>query len=238
MVALRGTRRKARPVAALVLALAAGPATSARAWEPVGLLVDAARLASLDAISYRALERADFRAPEPPPEMAQHASQLGAVTCAYLVPAAPLRVSAHPVTGADGAPRYRGELAPLSFRAVVDRGCSWWREAPLPADYVLEHEQVHFALTELEARRLNARARRLAARFRAEADTPDEVVAAARVYVETTMRASMQRLLDRNARFDRETSLRHRPEVQARWRARVERELEATRPHAASDGPR
>lgn len=218
-------------IAALVAALAAAPPASA--WEPVGRLVDPEGARDMDAIPYRALVREDFRAGAPPPEVQDHARQLGAVTCAYLVPAAPLRAAAHPVAQDGDRVRYRGELSALSFRAVMDRGCSWWRGGPVPDGYILEHEQVHFALTEIAARRLNARGAKLAQRFRAEADTPDLVVAAARAYVEDVVREAMEELLARNARFDRDTSLRHQPDVQARWRERVEAELGETRSFAA-----
>jgi hypothetical protein len=217
------------------LAACAGLALPARAWQPVGRIVDPAAQRAMDGVPYRTLERGDFRAAAPPPEVAEHARELGAVTCAYIAPASQLRVDVHPVAAAAGdAPRYRGSLATPRFEAVMDRACSWWRDGPAPAGYVLEHEQIHFALTEIAARRLNGRAERLARRFRAEASTPQEVVAAARVYVEGEMREAMERLLAQNTRFDRETSLRHRPEAQARWRARVEEELRETAELAAS----
>ena len=42
----------------------------------------------------------------------------------------------------------------LRFRAQMDRKCSWWNPKDLgfPQEYILEHEQIHFALCELGAR--------------------------------------------------------------------------------------
>jgi hypothetical protein len=45
----------------------------------------------------------------------------------------------------------------------MNRDCSWWNEkATMDAAYVLEHEQIHFALTELGARSLSANAAQIA----------------------------------------------------------------------------
>jgi hypothetical protein len=229
-------RRRRLARTAFAIALAGTCAAAGDAWKPIGRLVDPGAQPAMDTVAYRALTRDDFRASEPPSEVREHAEHLGAITCVYLVPAQELRAQVWPEPQADGSTRYRGELAELSFRALMDRSCSWWRQGPLPTEYVLEHEQIHFALMEIGARRLNARARSLARAFQARVAAPDEVAAAARAYVDRLLQDEMEKLLARNLAFDRDTSLRHRPRKQARWRERIEAELRETEALAAA-GP-
>jgi len=186
-------------------------------------------------IPYRTLTRDDFRATHPPPDAREHAQAMGAATCALVLPASEIQIAGKPVQGADGRVLYRGSIRGLAFRAVMDRSCSWWNAAarsPPPA-YVLEHEQIHFALAELAARGLNARAAALMEGFHFESPDPGALAPTARRYVEGEIRQAMQDLVERNAAFDRDTSLRYEPEKQAAWRQRVEAELRNTQREAA-----
>ena len=105
---------------------------------------------------------------------------------------------------------------------------TWWNpkpQAPLPAPYVLEHEQIHFALTELHARKLSARVQGL--ELEAEAGAGQAAIQSA---LEETMQRAGDELVDENTRFDRDTSGRYEPANQARWRADVEARLAASAP--------
>ena len=118
----------------------------------------------------------------------------------------------------------------------MDRSCSWWNDAAssIPPAYVLEHEQIHFALAELAARGLNARAASLARGFQFETYRPEELAPNAKRYVEGAIRQAMQALVERNASFDRDTSLGYQPDKQAAWLDRVEAELRASQRDARS----
>ena len=108
-----------------------------------------------DWIRYRELTRDDFRASEPPDPLGHGAGQIGAATCASIRARPDARIS---VQRSDEGVVVVPEG--LVFEAFLDRDCSWWNDAntALPPGYVLEHEQIHFALFELEARSLTGRA--------------------------------------------------------------------------------
>jgi hypothetical protein len=194
---------------------------------------------SANVIPYRTLTRGDFQATGPPSEAREHAERMGAETCALVMPTSEIQVAGQPVRDPDGSIRYRGAISGLAFRALMDRSCSWWNDAakaPPPA-YVLEHEQIHFALAELAARGLNARAASLMRGFRFESPHSEALEPGARRYVESAIRDAMQALVERNAAFDSDTSLRYEPGRQAAWRKRVEAELRASQRYAAPSSP-
>lgn len=180
-----------------------------------------------DLIAYRSLTREDFRGAAPPEEMRAHAERLGALTCANLF-TSPEPQYVIEQRGDD----YRGHYLNLDFVARMDRGCSWWNPEPspdTPEAYVLQHEQVHFALAEIAARRLDRDAKAVL----------DEVVSDSSLErVEKELRARVQDMLDdavsqllkRNLDFDRDTSNKYAPEVQARWFEEVSAELAASTP--------
>jgi hypothetical protein len=109
----------------------------------------------------------------------------------------------------------------------MNRDCSWWNaeSSNLPEEYVLQHEQIHFALTELEARKLNAKAGELAASFVARGGSEDEVQAEFQKKVNGVLEEALERLLERNRKFDEDTSAKYAPKVQQRWFDEVKRDL-------------
>ena len=111
----------------------------------------------------------------------------------------------------------------------MDRECSWWnRESELPGDYVLQHEQIHFAIYELESRRLNRQMRELAAKLDARAATPDAAAHQVQTRLAGEIEGRMDAILKRSREFDEDTSLGYRPERQEVWWQRVSEELRAT----------
>jgi len=114
--------------------------------------------------------------------------------------------------------------------ARMDRGCSWWNpnDRGLPQAYILQHEQIHFALFELAARKLNAELAALMSRFRATAPTEAEARTQAEREVVGLIRSASAPLLARTRAFDEDTSMGHRPEAQARWWTKIQAELAAT----------
>jgi len=189
---------------------------------PQGQLSSMAAYAPTDAIPYRALVRDDFRAARPPAQMSDHASVMGAYTCANVVPVATDRI----VVERDGTGGYLARPGGFSFRAEMDRDCSWWNDsARLPPDYVLEHEQIHFAIVELAARDLA----RASARVRGRGRTPQAALDAFQAKIQALLGQSFQQILERNTHFDEETSGRLQRANQRRWSQRMHSELAGRR---------
>jgi len=196
---------------------------------PTGQVVDSIDLARSATIPYRELTREDFQRPSPPPEIRQH-PHLGALTCAYIRPSEESTVVALPEREASGRVVYRAVVEQVRFEAYMDPTCSWWNpdNQRLNPEYVLEHEQIHFALFELAARRLSLEATRKARQFDFVAASGEEVAARVNREMEVLLRQALEETLRENERFDRETSLGFEPGHQKRWRDRVEAELAAT----------
>ena len=217
----------------LLLSLAA-PALAA----PAEGQVFPVRLDTTDAIPYRALKQRDFQGEHPPKPFLGRADlpRPVAVTCAYVTADPRARVFAEPV--GYSRRRYRPRVEGLSFRAMFSRSCSWWnRDHDLSPVYVLEHEQIHFALFEAAARRLNRDVPRMLASAALEADSPDSVVALARRHIQDALRRSITETSQLNLEFDRATSGGFSPARQEGWRRRVEKDLEELARFAADPPP-
>jgi len=175
-----------------------------------------------DAIRYRPLTRADFRAGAPPAGMAAHAERMGAYTCAAVVPTAAVQIRIEPAGGG-----FVAHAENLSVHAEMDRGCSWWNESPkttqTPA-YILQHEQIHFAIVELAARDMRARGQAL----RARGATVEAARAAFQHELDELLRTTLRSLQARSLAFDEDTSMAFRTDVQQKWYDRVVAELAAS----------
>lgn len=232
------TASRVRIRAWVPLLLIAMRATGAIAFDPLPAdargstwQLDPSQKGQTDLIAYRTLTRKDFRAKQPPPQARASADRLGAATCSYLVPdQQSLRIRATPRKRKDGSWEYVAKPDQLQFRGGMDRRCSWWNDhqKQLAPDYVLAHEQIHFALTEIHARRLNERGGELVRRMTAVDTDPQHAIAEAEAALNRLLEAESRALLERNDRFDAETSLGYRPTAQQQWRARVEKELRET----------
>jgi len=202
-------------------ALAAGAQAQPRAFDPE-------LLRSGDLIRYRALDREDFLAARPPAEAAAIHGQLGAATCVFLTtdPRTTIRASS------DGADEQRGvvraQVENLAFIAYMDRGCSWWNPSPmaLPAGYILQHEQIHFALFEVAARRLNARRDELTEQLQVTSTGQQRAIDEVHRRIDFEMQIAMDEIVARSNDFDRDTSRSYRQDRQTFWWDRVTGELE------------
>ena len=196
---------------------------------PEGGVIRSPEAARSATIPYRELTRADFQRPTPPPELQRH-PRLGALTCAHIRPSQESTIKALPEQLDSGRVVYRAVVQQVRFEAYMDPSCSWWNpdNEELSPEYVLEHEQVHFALFELAARRLSLEATAHARALDVVAESGEEVAARVNREIEVLLRRAIQETLQENERFDRETSLGFEPSHQQRWRERVEAELAAT----------
>jgi hypothetical protein len=181
-----------------------------------------------DAISYRPLQRSDFRRNRPPGQIQHGKYELGALTCGSLQTSPDTQMQLETVTEPNGNTHYRGRFKILRFRALMDRQCSWWNPNNREPAYTLQHEQIHFALYEIEARRMNERAAKLVRDTLIEGDDREQIVARLNALIKELLDNHVEQSLERNRDFDEDTSLGHDPERQAEWWKRIQRELAET----------
>ena len=181
-------------------------------------------------IRYRTLTRDDFQSTTPPNEgkgIPRHAS--AALVGAVRVSPQSDWLVTQMKTGSDST-WFEARARNLRFEAIMDPRTSWWNEELDSAStaYVLEHEQIHFAIFELEARRLNVRIPEIAARLRSIAPTIDEARRAADARLEEERRAWDRKLEERQNQFERETANGKLRDRQLEWWSRIRSELAAT----------
>lgn len=179
-----------------------------------------------DLIAYRTLTRADFQGKAPSGTASKHADKVGAQTFALVKHDPGLAVEWEERRHPNGRREVRGQIKGLFFRAWMDRSRSWWNPKPgqAPESYVLQHEQIHFALVEIEAGKMNVEGRSLMQRTFEGKSTKaiqEDVEEATNEIVEE----GMERILERSLEFDEDTSGRYEPVKQNEWYERVQREL-------------
>lgn len=203
---------------------------------PKGGVVEAGKLDSSDVIGYRQVTRADFRGTAAPPEFAAVADRVGAATCGQV---RTTDDTAFFINWRQESPtsarRYSVEVKKLGFMALMDRRCSWWNErlAARAPGYVLQHEQIHFALYELGARKLNASVDELKRDMAGSGDSQEAVQTRAQQALNDALAKATAELLERNRDFDQDTSLGYRPDRQRAWLQTVTQELAETQAFAS-----
>lgn len=185
-----------------------------------------------DVISYRQLERTDFKGTQPPTDFDE---RMAAVTCVYTRPVVDeSAVQIERAITADGHRAYDITYNNLSYRALMNRNCSWWNTstANFDEDYVLQHEQIHFALFEIAAREWSEMP---ALTFQIKADDSEAMKAELQNLFEQHLQRQLEVLVAQNRRFDEETSLGHDPEKQDKWLQMVRSKLSFDERVEASD---
>jgi hypothetical protein len=155
---------------------------------------------------------------------------MGAQTYAIVRPDPNLKIWITGTQQPNGDVHYEGRIQEqLHFRAQMNRLRSWWNPTleGVPESYVLEHEQIHFAIAEAEARKLNAQAAELTARMHAKGDSQEAVRDAIQKKLDDVIRGALDDLMERNGKFDEDTSARYDPKKQREWMKRLTSELEA-----------
>lgn len=218
----------ARGVATAIAVFATACASNPSTLQTRAQIIPAELLTNTDFVRYRTVTRADFQAADPPADLSAHAMHLGALLCAAIVPEGEMSLE---VERADGDAPLRVAIRGPGYRAAMDRRCSWWNseQATVPADYVLEHEQIHFGLTEIHARRINREIAEL--RFRIQSRDEAESVARTRI-AELFERATRAFVAESND-FDDATSRTMNRANQRGWMRDVERRLHESSVHAA-----
>ena len=179
---------------------------------------------SLDYINYRQLTVQDFKAITPSPVIADHSHMINAHSSISLRPTTDMRYIISPPHLNFGV--YKAYLQDLSFKAVMIPSRSWWNPK-LSSDktaYVLQHEQIHFALMEIAARRLN---KKLALSVDRSISGPEQknVEQQLMAVVEEEIAAAQKETLAEHTAFDEVASLRYAPQDQQQWYDNSQKEL-------------
>ena len=193
------------------------------------LAIDAKPHERRQAVTYRQLTADDFQAAELPARMAPHEKTIGAHTCCSirLTEDSKLAITRGHI---NGRPYYFGSMKQIAFEAVVDPECSWLNPdlSGEKLDYVLAHEQIHFALMEIAARRLTREAREEAKKFISIQPTRAGARAAIADKIRDMAAAANRAVLKEHTAFDEDTSLFFDPGGQRRWMDRVTERLSET----------
>ena len=176
-------------------------------------------------IPYRKLTRADFRASSRPEPLT---TATVAAVCTQIVAAPDVRFRVLPIPIQHNAyhDQYEMIVVDPGFRGVVNPTCSWWEADGYSRTRVLEHEQVHFAIAELQARSLNWR---IAQNFKHDGfggETP-------MIIIRELLDETILNTLEMNERFDKEMFLSHESRsVRQTWLERLEAALRRTAAYA------
>jgi hypothetical protein len=213
-------------VLALVLSLIPGCAQLPEYARPRMVAADDLQQTLAAGFPYRELTPEDFRAASLSEQMAEHAERINAHAAIQIRVAAD---SSFRIASGDlyGQTRFFGRIERLGFEAVMLPERSWWNPkiAANMRGYVLQHEQIHFALTELAARQLASDSQKWAAEVLVIQPTPQAVRAELARQIKDRVNAAMEANLKRQADFDEDTSLFHNPRRQRWWSWAVEDEL-------------
>jgi len=123
---------------------------------------------------------------------------------------------------------YLGVIEDLKFEALMIPERSWWNPnvSKKRKSYVLQHEQIHFALMEVAAHRLNVQVRDFPYDFIVFEDTPVAARKKLRETIDQLIVSSRENVLKEHTRFDEDTSGYYEPELQQQWYDRVIAELQ------------
>jgi hypothetical protein len=179
-----------------------------------------------DLMPWSPLGRDDFLAEEPPGYLVAHSGLIGAVSCLGVrmhdQGASVVSVERLPT----GEQRYVARLYRPLFTAVFDRICSWWNPRSDDPEYLLEHEQVHFDIAEVAARRLTLKIRADRS-FETRSTSRSDALARLDAWVGIEVKRALDAVQQRHERFDRETSDVRSRSHQQRWSDEVRSELAA-----------
>ena len=178
-----------------------------------------------EGFEYRELQKADFLAAESP-NFKEHLGNVRAQSCITIRPADDLKGSITPVTYY-GRSYHVGSISNFRLEAVFVPGCSWWNpENPLSKyPYVLQHEQVHFAISQYWAQKGTVEIRDQLNREVFFGDTADEVQAKISEFVLESLQHLRERSVEMHTEFDEECSLFFDPEKQQEWLDRMVEEI-------------
>ena len=189
-------------------------------------------------ITYRQLTVDDFQALELPANIEPHAKNIAAHTCCRIRAA---KGSKFMITRGylNQQIHYFGSIKYIAFEAVMIPECSWLNPgvSEEKMEYVLEHEQIHFALMEIAARKLTRKAKKETKNFIAIQSTYEDTQGEIAAKIRDMVRTVNQAVLKEHTSFDEDTSLYFDPKGQQWWLDRIEEQLFKTTPKINFNSP-
>lgn len=178
--------------------------------------------------SYRQLRIEDFQAEALDRGIGSSIHHVQARSCVSIQTAADMRIRVTETKAKEK--RYTGMLSNISYQAIFEPYCSWWNPSIVKdrVPYVLEHEQIHFALTELSARRLNKKIQKSFTPETVHGQTAQEVEGKLREKVRAASKSAIALSSVDQRAFDEQTSYVYRPQEQLKWLKDVNRKLAET----------
>jgi len=179
--------------------------------------------------TYRQLTPKDFRATSLPENLSTHGESFNAQSSITIRMTADSNFTITRFSLWDQI-NYSCSINHLAFEAIMIPDNSWWNPKINAAmtGYVLQHEQIHFALTELAARKLTSDARKWASNIVVIKQSPQEAYSEIIQQIKSMINSAMEANKKRHLKFDEDTSLFYNPSWQAWWFGRVEKELKQT----------
>jgi len=179
--------------------------------------------------TYRQLSPEDFRATSLPANMSTHGENIRAQSATTIRITAASNLTIIRWLFGDQI-NYFARINHIAFEAVMIPENSWWNPKINPgmASYVLQHEQIHFALTEIAARKLTSDARKWASNLSVIKPTPQQVYTEIYQQIRAMLNSALEANKKRHLKFDEDTSLFYRPSWQARWFETVQKEMKET----------
>lgn len=191
----------------------------------------ASSLEDLATVPYRELNIADFKAGSLPEDIKIWSDKLNAHTAIIIRPVKDVKLLVS-ATRMNGRPVFVGTTEGLAFEAVMVPEKSWWSRR-IPASrrpYVLQHEQIHFALMEIAARRLTSNVQKKADGMVVFGGSSHEVAKSMQDAISRMIEEARQEIFKEHMAFDEDTSGYFVPGVQQKWADKVNSELRKLSP--------
>ncbi|MEM7250308.1 MAG: hypothetical protein AAF493_02720 [Pseudomonadota bacterium] len=206
------------------------PNLDSRYVSPLVKLGDKQHDALAPAFPYRQLTMKDFGAAKPAGYFSSFVNHLGATSCIELRTTKDSRLVARAYR-VEGNIVYRASIDRLRLEAVFVPSCSWWNHSLPPTDlaYVLEHEQIHFGLSEVVALEMNQEILAVRKYLWAEGDSAKAALATLSKQTRSFYNNAVERLRAVHEAFDSETSGVVAKERQSSWLRHVQVRLNALR---------
>lgn len=197
--------------------------------KPRTIQIDEIHKSTPTVFTYRQLTPKDFRTTSLPENLSTHEKSINANS------AITIRITADSKFSITRCPfldqiNYCGSINHLAFEAIMIPDNSWWNPKINAAmtGYVLQHEQIHFALTELAARKLTKDAQKWALNLLVIKQSPQEVYSEIGQQIKAMINSAIKANQKQHLKFDKDTSLFYNPSWQAWWLEKVEKELKQT----------
>jgi hypothetical protein len=175
-------------------------------------------LATLDTLSYRDLCVADFKSRKLPEDIRAYSHKLSAHTAVSLRTANDAKfIVTRMLLGNNTV--FLGAIEDLAFEAVMIPERSWWSPNLKKSryNYVLQHEQIHFALMQVAAQELNDRIKKSPESFIVFEESPEKARKKIQQLIDQLIAGSREKVLKEHIRFDEDTSGKYVPDIQQHW---------------------